>query len=102
MRKRRRQPRHRQDVIEWNAELRAALAGLDVAMRTLDGDFRIHAQSDWRHDAALTRDTIEQPKLLLRFHIHKEYLRSEGFRELALRLPYATKQNRASGKSRLL
>jgi hypothetical protein len=66
-----REPRRRQRLVVWDAELVAALCGLDVVVRRLDCDLRIHAQRHASCARHLSRKPVQEKKLSLRLDVEE-------------------------------
>src|SRR6185436_4511723 len=81
------------DVVVGDAELVAATTGLDVVVRRLESDFRIHAQRYSRAQPALAGQPIDRTDFCFALGVDEQDVRVERFAEFAVRLANAPEDN---------
>src|SRR6185437_5086643 len=82
-----------QRFIIWNAELVASAAGLDVLVRRIERDLRIHPDRYGRPQPAFARQRVDRPDLGLALGIDQQNAGPEGLGQLALRLADTTEDD---------
>src|SRR5690349_15608104 len=80
-------------VVEWNAELVAALSGADILVRRVDRDLRIHADRHRRTYTSAARNLVDEEKLALRFDVDEQDAGIERLLQLAFGLSHSAEDD---------